>query len=143
MNRILGNDWMLPGLDDLNREWFTRGRVCVQSCVSCSEVQHPPELVCPKCGGEDLTFKDSAGVGKVESHIIVRQAVHPGLADQCPYTVLVVSLDDFPGVNVIGNLAGDPEKSIAIGQAVRAVFEVVEDTEQGTLRIPQWELVSG
>jgi uncharacterized protein len=142
MERILGNDWMLPGLDDLNREFFTRGRVCVQSCNACSEVQHPPERVCPACGGADLSFTDSAGLGRVESHIVVRQPVHPGLSEQCPYTVLVVSLDDFPSINVIGNLAGDPEAPLEIGQAVRAVFEVVEDAEQGTLRIPQWELVS-
>jgi uncharacterized protein len=141
MERILGNDWMLPGLDDLNREWFTRGRVCVQSCDACGEVQHPPELICPACGGADLSFKDSAGTGKVESHIIVRQAVHPGLADQCPYAVLVVSLDDYPSVNVIGNLAGDPETPLEVGQAVRAVFELVEDSQQGTLRIPQWEVL--
>ena len=81
-------------------------------------------------------------LGATESHIVVRQPVHPGLSEQCPYTVLVVSLDDFPSINVIGNLAGDPEAPLEIGQAVRAVFEVVEDAEQGTLRIQQWELVS-
>lgn len=140
MARILGDDWLLPDLDDTNREWFTRGRVCIQSCRACSEVQHPPELVCHACGSEDFAFRDSSGQGRIESFAVVRHPVHPLLAEQCPYTVLVVSLDDIPGVNVIGNLHGDPEVGLEVGQAVRAVFERVEDPEYGTLQVPQWEL---
>lgn len=139
MDRLLGDQWMLPQLDELNREWFTRGHVCVQSCEACDATQHPPERVCAACGGSDFVYKNSAGLGKVESHVVVRYPVHPGLADQCPYTVVVVSLDDFPGVNVVGNLKGDPEATLEMGQCVRAIFERVEDPQQGTLQLAQWE----
>lgn len=140
MARILGDDWLLPDLDATNREWFTRGRVCVQQCKACSEVQHPPEVVCRACGSCDLGFRDSAGAGRIESYAVVRHPVHPLLAQQCPYTLLVVSLDDVPGVNVVGNLQGDPEAALEVGRAVRAVFEQVEDPDHGTLKIPQWKL---
>ena len=141
MTRILGDDWLLPGLDDTNRAWFTRGRVCIQECEACREVQHPPEVVCHACGSDVFGFRDSAGMGRIESFAVVRHPVHPKLADRCPYTVLVVSLDDIPGVHVVGNLRGDPEAALEVGQAVRAVFERVEDPDGGTLEIPQWELV--
>ena len=135
MTRILGDDWLLPDLDDLNREWFTRGRICIQSCSDCDSVQHPPELVCHGCGGSRFTWRDSAGLGRVESFAVIHHPVHPLLADQCPYTLLVVSLDDVPEVNVVGNLSGGEGVALEIGQPVRAVFERVND-----LSIPQWEL---
>ena len=142
MTRILGEDWLLPELDELNREWFTRGRVCIQRCNACSETQHPPEVLCQGCGSQDLGWHESKGEGRIESFTRVHHPVHPSLAAQCPYTLLVVSLDDLPGVHVIGNLSGDTATSVAIGQAVRAVFEEIEDPEFGSLEIPQWELAS-
>jgi len=140
MTRILGEDWLLPELDTQNREWFTRGRVCIQLCNSCNTTQHPPEVLCQSCGSQDLDWQESKGAGRIESFTRVHHPVHPSLLEQCPYTVLIVSLDDVPGINVIGNLKGDAATPLAIGQAVRAVFERVEDPEFGTLEIPQWEL---
>ena len=61
MTRILGDDWLLPDLDDLNREWFTRGCICIQSCGGCDAVQHPPELICHACGASEFTWRESAG----------------------------------------------------------------------------------
>jgi uncharacterized OB-fold protein len=142
MTRILGDDWLLPELDALNREWFTRGRISIQECNACNAVQHPPEVVCHACGGDSFGWRGSDGQGRIESFAHVHHPVHPSLADQCPYTLLVVSLDDVPGVHVVGNLRDGGTVSLAIGQAVRAVFEQVEDPEQGPLAIPQWELAS-
>jgi uncharacterized OB-fold protein len=96
--------------------------------------------VCHACGSPDFRFQNSAGAGRIESFAVVRHPVHPLLAEQCPYTLLVVSLDDLPGVNVVGNLRSADDAELAVGQAVRAVFEQVEDPEYGTLQIPQWEL---
>jgi hypothetical protein len=142
MKRILGEDWLLPELDTLNREWFTRGRICIQLCNACGETQHPPEVLCQSCGSQDSGWQESKGAGRIESFTRVHHPVHPSLVDQCPYTVLVVSLDDVPGIHVVGNLKGDAAAPLAIGQAVRAVFEEIEDPEFGPLQIPQWELTS-
>lgn len=140
MTRILGDGWLLPEIDDLNRAWFTSGRISIQSCNACNEVQHPPELVCHACGAGDLGWRESAGQGRIESFAVVHHPVHPHLAEQCPYTVLVVSLDDVPGVNVVGNLRDAAAANLEVGRAVRATFEEVDDPEQGALAIPQWEL---
>ena len=140
MTRVLGDDWLLPQIDDLNREWFTRGRICIQSCNACNAVQHPPEIVCHACGSSEFGWRESAGQGRLESFAVVHHPVHPLLAQQCPYTLVVVSLDDVPGVNVVGNLSGAGKDPLEIGQALRATFEQVQDPEQGSLAIPQWEL---
>ena len=71
----------------------------------------------------------------------MHRAVHPALRDRVPYAVLVVSLDDAPGVNLIGNVHGaTPE----IGARVRVTFEEATDPDSGErLLIPQWELAEG
>ena len=144
MTRHLGEDWILPGLDDLNREWFTAGSISVQSCDDCGALQHPPEEVCCSCGATQLSWRRCSGDGRVESVAVVHQAVHPALKDAVPYAVVVVSLDDAPGVNAVGNVLNRDPGQIEIGQRVRAVFEDATDAATGTaLKIPQWEPLEG
>lgn len=144
MARHLGDDWLLPALDPANREWFTAGRLRVQRCDDCGAHQHPPEEVCGSCQGHALSFRDAGATGRIESVAVVHHPVHPALTERVPYAVVVVSLDEVPGVHAIGNVLGCAPGEIAIGQRVRAVFETVEDAEAGeTLRIPQWERLPG
>ena len=141
MTRHLGDDWMLPALDDLNRAWFTAGRIRVQACDGCGALQHPPDEVCGSCQGTKFSWRDCSGEGRVESVAVVHHPVHPALADKVPYAVVVVSLDDAPGVNAMGNVLNRAPADVKIGQRVRAVFEEVNDEETGErLRIPQWEV---
>lgn len=139
MTRHLGDEWLLPALEPLNREWFTAGVLRIQRCNRCGADQHPPEEVCASCQGTDLGFRDCAASGRVESAVVVHHAVHPGLKERVPYTVGVVSLDDAPGCHAIGNVVDAEPGAVEIGQAVTAVFETVEDEASGeTLHIPLW-----
>ena len=141
MARHLGDKWILPEIDDLNRAWFTSGRISVQACEECGAFQHPPEEICSACQGSQLSFRECPGTGCVESVVVVHHAVG-GLADSVPYTVALISLDGAPGANAIGNVVNRDPSEVAIGQRVRAVFEEVPDAEGGpTLMIPQWEVV--
>jgi hypothetical protein len=143
VTRLLGDDWLLPALDARNRAWFTSGRLVLQACTGCGAVQFPPEDACRACGGFELGSRASAGTGRVESVAVVHHPVHPALRPHVPYAVVLVSLDDAPGVNLLGNVLNRPAGEIAIGERVRVAFEEVRDPETGeTLRIPQWEVVS-
>ena len=142
MSRVLGDDWVVPALDDFNRAFFTSGFLALQQCTACSRVQHPPEDVCEACQGFELGTFESAGRGRVESVVVVQHAVHPGLKDLVPYAVVLVSLDDAPGVVITGNVTNRAPDEIGIGDAVRVVFEEAPDPQGGeSLRIPQWEVV--
>jgi hypothetical protein len=144
MTRALGDDWLLPALDAKNRDWFTAGRLALQACTRCERVQFPPEDACRSCGSFELSARESAGLGRIESVVVVHHAVHPLLRSQVPYAVVLVSLDDAPGVNLLGNVLNRPAGEIAIGERVRVAFEEVADPDTGeTLRIPQWEVVPG
>lgn len=139
MARHLGDQWMLPALEPGNREWYTAGVLRVQHCSACGGDQHPPEDVCCSCQSTDLGFRDCGSTGRVESAVVVHHATHPSLKERVPYTVVVVSLDDAPGCNAIGNVVDAEPGGVEIGQAVTAVFETVEDEATGeTLRIPLW-----
>jgi uncharacterized OB-fold protein len=143
MERILGNAWLLPILDEHNRAYFTAGELMVQGCRACGQAQHPPEDLCRSCGSHDVAPRPSAGRGRVESAVVVHRAVHPSLADRVPYAVVLVSLDDAPGVNLVGNVRGAKPHDVAIGARVRVVFEEATDPDGGErLLIPQWELVA-
>ena len=143
MDRALGNDWLLPVLDAHNRAYFTAGELMVQSCKACGHDQHPPEDLCRSCGSHDVAPRRSNGVGRVESAVVVHRAVHPLLSDRVPYVVVLVSVDDAPGVNLVGNIRGSQKHEVEIGARVRVVFEEATDPESGErLLIPQWELLS-
>jgi hypothetical protein len=143
MSRVLGDDWMLPALDARNRDWFTAGRLALQACARCDALQFPPEDACRRCGSFELGTRPVAGTGRVESVAVVHHAVHPVLKARVPYAVVLVGLDDAPGVRLLGNVTNRPPSEIAIGDRVRAVFEEVGDPESGErLRIPQWEVVT-
>jgi len=140
--RVLGDDWLLPALDASNRAWFTSGRLGLQACTRCDGVQFPPEDACRSCGSFELGTRESAGRGRIESVAVVHHPVHPLLRAHVPYAVVLVSLDDAPGVNLVGNVRNRAAGEVAIGERVRVVFEEVRDPETGeTLRIPQWEVV--
>ena len=142
MTRVLGDDWALPGLDDQNRAFFTAGVLTLQQCQSCQHVQHPPEDVCEKCQSFELGSFSSAGAGRVESVVVVHHPVHPGLKDHVPYAVVLVSVDDAPGLMVAGNVVGTEPDAVAIGDPVQVTFEDVTDPATETrLLIPQWKIV--
>ena len=142
MSRYLGDDFLLPVIDQHNKDWFTAGEVRVQFCNACNAAQFPPEDVCTQCRSYDQEFRTVSGEGTVESAVEVTFPVHPLLADKVPYNVAVISLDGAPGCNAIGNVVNKGPAEVEIGQRVRAIFEEATDPNTGdTLLIPNWEAI--
>ena len=141
MPRYLGDDFLLPSLDDHNRPWFTAGSIQLQFCDDCDHAQQPPDDVCYACQGTNLAFRTMPGTGRVESAVLVHHAVLPALEERVPYVIAIVSVDGAPGCAVPGNVVGCAPEAVEIGQKVRAVFEAAEDSSSGQkFLIPQWEL---
>jgi uncharacterized OB-fold protein len=59
--------------------------------------------------------------------------VHP--AFPVPYIILLIELDDMPGVRLVGNIAGDAV--LNIGDPVRATF----DPAGNEVIFPQWTVL--
>jgi len=140
MSRFLGDDWLLPVIDDHNRAYFTVGELMLQACHRCGKAQHPPEDLCRACGSHDVGPRRSNGRGRIESVAVVHHAVHPRLKTRVPYSVALVSVDDAPGVRLLGNVVNARAGDLRIGTPVHVVFEETIDPQSGErLLIPQWE----
>jgi len=142
MKRVLGEGWILPALDNLNRAFFTTGKLTLQQCKKCSHLQHPPEEICRNCQSFDLGHFESAGTGKIASVAVNHHPVHPDMRDIVPFAIVLVAVDDAPGPLLAGNAIGVAPTDVQIGDSVRVVFEEAHDKHTDErLLIPQWEVV--
>jgi hypothetical protein len=85
------------------------------------------------------------------SYVVPHPPLLPAFAEQAPYNVIVVELDDDPGdgappIRLVGNLvesadgpigAIDPT-TITIGEPVRVVFGSPIEDDAGAVTLPRW-----
>ena len=108
-------------------------RLVISRCESCSRYVHPPQPVCPGCLHEALTFEVVSGRGQVYAFSIMHLPGVPGL--EPPFGVVVVELDEQPGLLTVGNLLGCPLNDIRVGMRVKVTFEELEHD----VTLPQWQ----
>ncbi|MFI2203850.1 Zn-ribbon domain-containing OB-fold protein [Streptomyces sp. NPDC020192] len=121
-------------------EYAAQGELRVQACADCGEPRFPPRPCCPHCQSFASEWRLTGGHGRIWSYVVPHPPLLPDYAEQAPYNVVVVELEDAPRIRLVGNLvrhAGDPLNSldperIRIGARVHAVFP------DGGL--PQWVL---
>jgi len=115
----------LPAITDDTRPFWDgcqRRELRVQRCTGCGTLRHPPAPACWRCRGFAHEWIALSGRGTVFSHAVVHRAFLPELASHVPYTVVVVALDDAPGIRLVSNFVeGEPQ----IGLPVEVVFEDV------------------
>ncbi|MEU2439449.1 Zn-ribbon domain-containing OB-fold protein [Streptomyces rubradiris] len=121
-------------------EYAARGELRVQACADCGEPRFPPRPCCPRCRSFASQWRPVPGRGRVWSYVVPHPPLLPGYAEQAPYNVVVVELEEAPRIRLVGNVVAhagarldsvDPAR-LRIGARVRAVFS-------GGL--PQWVLV--
>lgn len=113
------------------REMPQRYRYEAAKCKGCGKVFFPPRVVCNGCRGREFTMVHLAPEGKLETFTIIRVAPS-GFADQAPYAVGIVQLDD--GVKVTGQIVDRELDQLAIGQRVRIEFRrIQQDGESGAI----------
>ena len=137
---------ILPDVDDEVTAPFwagaREGRLLVQHCGACGTPRFPPRLFCGRCRSGRIDWRPSAGRGRIWSWIIAHGPTLPAFADRVPYPVVVVELDDMPGIRLVGNLVAAagaainsvPADRIAIAMPVSVSFESIAD---GVL-LPMW-----
>ncbi len=99
------------------------GRLAVQRCQNCQAWRYPPAVACPKCQSEALVGTDVSGRGTVYSFTVARQAFDPAFADDLPYVVALVELEEEPDLRVLTNIVGVDPKEVRVGMAVEVTFE--------------------
>jgi uncharacterized protein len=114
----------LPVLTPENAFFWTAGRMgslAILRCDDCGAWLHPPSPLCQSCLSRNLTPRDVSGLGVVETFTINHQAWTQALP--VPYAIVIVSLDDCPGLRLTSRLVGCEPADVAIGMRVTVYFE--------------------
>ncbi|MEM7340750.1 MAG: OB-fold domain-containing protein [Actinomycetota bacterium] len=127
------------GLDQPYWDGTRRHELWVQRCENCGAAQWGPEWMCHVCQSFAVGWIKVEPTGVIYSWQRPHHPVHPALADQGPYIVVLVELPHADGIRMVGNLVGDPLQDVAIGTPVQAVFEDHDGDPPFTL--VQWKVV--
>lgn len=118
------------------RAWWEACRnheLLLQRCTRCDEVQFYPRIVCGNCLDENLEWVRASGQGRVRTFTVVRRPVSAAYADDVPYIVALIELDEGP--TMMSNVVGCSPESLAMGAAVEVVFE----TWSEDIVVPQFQ----
>lgn len=77
-------------------------RLVVQACPQCEKTRFPPGPSCPYCAAPGGDPVEIGLHGTIYSWITVRRPLDPAFADEVPYTLAAVDLDDGP--RIVGRL---------------------------------------
>ena len=104
-------------------------RLEVPQCDDCSHHWFPPSRTCPNCLSPNFHWQQVSGRGKVFSFVIYDRVYHPSFAEDVPYVVALVELDEGP--RMISNVIGIPPEDVRCEMPVEVVFDDV--TESATV----------
>lgn len=98
-----------------------RRELIIQRCRNCAEHQFYPRSMCASCGSQDLHWVQASGSGTVLTWTVVRHPVSPAYADDVPYVIALVELDEGP--RMMSQIVGSDPDSIRTGMTVEVCFE--------------------
>lgn len=100
-------------------------QLVVQRCTQCGTHRFPAREICSNCLSRLAEWVPVSGNGEVFSYNIMHQVYHPGFADEVPYAVVVIKLQE--GAKITSNLVGVPARETKVGMPVHVVFEDIND----------------
>jgi uncharacterized protein len=120
---------------DIPRHWRLKKQryaLVGEVCGNCDAKLFPPRDICPECGEEAKTLFQFSGKGAVYSYTTVYDAPE-GYAEQAPYTLAMVKLEEGPLVTA--QLTDLGKKKAEIGMPVEMVTRLLRSAtdERGML----------
>lgn len=120
---------------DIPRHWRLqkqRYALVGEVCDHCDAKLFPPRDICPECGEEAKTLFQFSGKGEVYSYTTVYDAPQ-GYAEQAPYTLAMVKLEEGPLVTA--QLTDMGESQPSVGMPVEMVTRLLRSAtdERGML----------
>jgi uncharacterized OB-fold protein len=90
--------------------------------------------MCRNCRSTALEPEDASGRGRVYSWSVMASGGNPGFEDKTPFAVVVVELEEQPGLFTIGNLFDAEPADLDIGLPLEVTWEELSDE----VTLPQW-----
>ena len=98
-----------------------RHELVVQRCRGCGAHRFPARDRCSACLSREVEWTRVSGRGTVFSFAVMHQVYHPGFADEVPYAIVMIELEE--GTRMLSNVVGCPTGEVRIGMPVEVVFE--------------------
>jgi uncharacterized OB-fold protein len=125
----------VPVPDEESRPFFDgarKGVLLLRRCQTCSTFMSPTGGIgtplrprCASCFSADLEWAPTSGRGALYSFALMHQVYDPAFADEVPYNIAVVELDE--GVRMTTNVVGCANEELWIGMPLEVTFEQVSD----------------
>ncbi len=116
----------LPHPNAISRPFWEaakRHELMLQRCRQCGIYIYYPRTLCPKDLSSDLEWVRVSGRGQVHSYAIAETPTHPAFAQDVPYVIAIVELDEGPRMTT--NIVGCPPSEVRVGMRVKAYFDDV------------------
>jgi len=103
-----------------------RRQLLIQQCADCGELNIlSTRMLCPHCLSPNLKWIQSSGRGKVYSFTVVMASPPKVFADDVPYAIGVITLEEGPRIR--SNIVGCKPDEIRCDMDVEVVFEDIND----------------
>jgi uncharacterized protein len=125
----------IPIPDEHSRPFFDgarRGVLLLRRCQACGTFMSPTGGIgtplrprCLTCFSAELAWTPASGRATLYSFALMHQVYDPAFADEVPYNIAVVELDE--GVRMTTNVVGCANEELWIGMPLEVTFEQVSD----------------
>ncbi|MER2534113.1 MAG: OB-fold domain-containing protein [Rhizobiaceae bacterium] len=89
------------------QQHLAKGELHVQKCEACGELNMYPRARCPHCYSSNLSWVRVSGRATLLSYTVVRTAAPKAFAEDTPYAIGIVKLDEGP--QLMARLPADPD----------------------------------
>ncbi len=116
----------VPGIStDTKPYWdaLKEHKLMLPKCSQCSKISFPPRPFCPDCLNFDVKWTELSGKGTVHTFSVVYQNKSRGFAEEVPYVVGYIQLDEGP--QMMSNVTGIDPAQVKIGQKVEVYYDDV------------------
>jgi uncharacterized protein len=107
-----------------------RHELVMQRCGSCGRFWFPPSNRCQHCWSDDFAWQPLSGRATVHAFTVYHRAYAAELADQLPYVVAVVEVEEGP--RLITNVVGCDPDDVHVGMAVEVTYDDLLDAGEDT-----------
>jgi uncharacterized OB-fold protein len=98
-----------------------RHQLLLQKCSQCGTHQFYPRVICSSCSADSPEWVEASGTGTVLSWTIVRHPVSEAYADDVPYVIALIKLQEGP--TMMSSIIDCNPESVQSGMRVEVSFQ--------------------
>ena len=98
------------------------GELWLRNCNSCGNPYFYPRDISPCCFSKDTSWIKASGKASLYTYAIVHRAPHPGFAQDAPFVVAIVELEEGPHMPTTIVIDDPTPENLQIGMPLEVTF---------------------